>query len=137
MLKSIQKLMELLFKPEQKHVHEVGDPEKDKLKKDLKKAQNENAVLRKQQAEVREQINLWMRKSEQLQEKLTGSIGELAVLETVLAESNKRIESLELALELREVEEVEGLQAYIDELEAEIDEAIALITKYGLQMRKM
>ena len=137
MLKSIQKLMELLFKPEQKHVHEVGDPEKDKLKKDLKKAQNENAVLRKQQVEVREQMNLWMRKSEQLQEKLTGARGELAVLETVLAESNKRIESLELALELREVEEVEGLQAYIDELEAEIDEAIALITKYGLQMRKM
>ena len=34
MLKSIQKLMELLVKPEKKHVHEVGDPEKDKLKKD-------------------------------------------------------------------------------------------------------
>ena len=41
MLKSIQKLMALLFKPEKEHTHEVGDPEKDRLKKDLTKAHND------------------------------------------------------------------------------------------------
>ena len=137
MLQSIQKLMALLFKQEKEHVHEVGDPEKDKLKKDLKKSHNDYALLNKQKMEVDEQMNLWMRKASQLQDKLSASIGEVTVLEEVLVESNKKVEALELALELREVEEVEGLQNYIDELEAEIDEAVELITKYGLQLRKM
>ena len=137
MLQSIQKLMALLFKQEKEHVHEVGDPEKDKLKKDLKKSHNDYALLTKQKMEVDEQMNLWMRKSAQLQEKLSASIGEVTVLETMVEESNKRIEALELAIELREVEEIEGLQTYIDELEKEIDEAVELITKYGLQLRKM
>ena len=137
MLKSIQKLMALLFKPEKEHTHEVGDPEKDRLKKDLTKAHNDYALLTKQKMEVDDTMNLWMRKSAQLQDKLSKAQGEVTVLEEVLAESNKTIEALELAIELREVEEIEGLQSYIDDLEKEIDEAVELITKYGLQLRKM
>ena len=87
--------------------------------------------------EVDDTMNLWMRKSAQLQDKLSKAQGEVTVLEEVLAESNKTIEALELAIELREVEEIEGLQSYIDDLEKEIDEAVELITKYGLQLRKM
>jgi hypothetical protein len=41
-----------------------------------------------------------------------------------------------LALELREKEENEGLHNYIDELETEMDEAVELIQKYGLELRK-
>ena len=135
MLKLIQKIMGLLVK-EEKHTHEIVDVEKERLKKDLTKSHNDYAKLTKQKIEVDEQKDLWMRKSSQLQDKLSKAQGEVTVLEEVLAESNKTIEALELALELREVEEVEGLQNYIDDLEKEIDEAIELITKYGLQMRK-
>ena len=129
--------MTMLFKPEKGHTHEVSDPEKERLKRDLTKAHNEYALLTKRKNEVDEQMNLWMRKSSQLQDKLSKAQGEITVLEAVLAESNKTIESLELALELQKVEGVEGLQNYIDELEAEINEAVALIVKYGRQIRKM
>jgi hypothetical protein len=82
------------------------------------------------------QSNLWMKKSASLQDNLSASQGHVVVLESVLGEANRTIESLTLALELREKEETEGLQNYIDELETEIDEAVELIQKYGLELRK-
>lgn len=142
--------MGLLVK-EKKHTHEIVDVEKERLKKDLTKSHQDYAKLTKQMIEVdeqmnlqtkrneeiKEQMNLWMRKAGQLQNKLSASLGHATVLEGVLEESNRTIESLQLALELREKEETEGLQNYIDELEEEIDAAVELITKYGLQLRKM
>jgi hypothetical protein len=82
------------------------------------------------------QSNLWMKKSASLQDNLSASQGHVVVLESVLGEANRTIESLTLALELREKEETEGLQNYIDELETEMDEAVELIQKYGLELRK-
>ena len=130
MLKLIQKIMGLLVKDEE-HTHEaVVDEEKIQLKKDL-------VIARKNEKDAAHQADLWRRKSAQLQDKLSTAQGEITVLEEAVAEATRKVEALELALELREVEEVEGLQTYIDDLEKEIDEAIELITKYGLQLRKM
>ena len=77
-----------------------------------------------------------MKKSAALQDKLSASLGHVTVLEGVLEESNRTIEALNLAVELRDKEETEGLQNYIDELETEMDEAVELIQKYGLELRK-
>ena len=82
------------------------------------------------------QSSLWMKKSAALQDKLSASLGHVTVLEGVLEESNRTIEALNLAVELRDKEETEGLQNYIDELETEMDEAVELIQKYGLELRK-
>ena len=159
MLKTIQKLMAVLFKPEAEHKHGVVViPDATiKLKKDLAEAKHTITELKKQAtldknelseldkhvsgldvklSDSVEQANLWMRKSADLQDKLSASLGHVTVLEGVLVESNKTIEALNLAIELREKEETEGLQSYIDELETEIDEAVELIQKYGLEMRK-
>tara|TARA_Y100000310_G_scaffold33190_1_gene31381 strand:- start:60 stop:506 length:447 start_codon:yes stop_codon:yes gene_type:complete len=147
MLKMIQKMMVLIFKDkEPKHEVTVVDEEKMRLRKDL-------ATLKIQLREYQEEVHtadLWMRKAEKLQdklsvalgdtktfqEKLTAALGHTKVLEGVLEESNKTIEALNLAIELREKEETEGLQSYIDELEAEIEEAVGVIQKYGLELRK-
>ena len=85
---------------------------------------------------VRQEKSEWMKKAASLQDKLSASQGHVTVLEDVLEESNRTIEALNLALELREKEETEGLQSYIDELEKEIDDAVELIQKYGLELRK-
>ena len=98
-----------------------------------------NTELIKVRTELRDAIaqsNLWMKKSATLQDKLSASLGHVKVLENVLVESNRTIDALNLALELREKEEIEGLQNYIDELETEMDEAVELIQKYGLELRK-
>ena len=125
MLKTIQKLMGILFTCCSDHKHEttVVKPEATlKLKKEL--------------SMVRQEKSEWMKKAASLQDKLSASQGHVTVLEDVLEESNRTIEALNLALELREKEETSGLQTYIDELETEIDEAVDLIQKYGLELRK-
>ena len=145
MLKTLQRLKTLIFnaassylyRPEKEHTHKVVDHEKVKLKRDLLTAQTDYNTLTQQHETVKDQMNLWMEKSSQLQEKLCAALGHTTVLEGVLEESNKTIEALNLAIDLREKEELEGLQNYIDELETEMDEAVDLITKYGLQLRKM
>jgi len=110
----------------------------------LKRANANEALLASQAldkltmelSESVEHSNLWMKKSAILQDKLSASLGHVTVLEDVLVESNRTIEALNLALELREKEETSGLQNYIDELETEMDEAVELINKYGLELRK-
>ncbi len=153
MLKAIQKLMAVLFKPEAEHKHDVVvKPKVDvpKLQKKLAETEQKLITLKKEsnvtsidlmkvKTELKDataQSNLWMKKSATLQDKLSASLGHVTVLEGVLEESNKTIDSLTLAIELREKEETEGLQSYIDELETEIDEAVELIQKYGLELRK-
>jgi len=141
MLTVLQKLIALLFKQKQEHKHEiiVVDEEKIQLRKEiasLKVSLSTSTASLREYKDAAHQADLWMKKSAQLQEKLSAALGHTTVLEGVLEESNRTIDSLQLAIELREKEETEGLQNYIDELEDEIDVAIALITKYGLQLRK-
>ena len=153
MWKNLQTLMAILFTNRKEHKHEVVvKPKVDvsKLQKKLAEAEQKlvnlkqdsniiNTTLTKVRTELGDavaQSNLWMMKSAALQDKLSASQGHVTVLEGVLEESNRTIESLTLAIELREKEETEGLQSYIDELETEIDEAVELIQKYGLELRK-
>ena len=162
MWKNLQALVAILFRHREEHKHEVVvQPDAHnllKLKKELSAAKHEhfqevstlkranaNEALLASQAldkvtmELSEsvaQFNLWMKKSASLQDKLSASQGHVTVLEGVLEESNRTIESLTLAIDLREKEETEGLQNYIDELETEMDEAVELIQKYGLELRK-
>ena len=77
-----------------------------------------------------------MQKSATLQDKLSASQNHVKVLDGVLEESNKTIEALELALSQQETEKAEGLQSYIEELEAEMEEAITLINSYGVKLGK-
>jgi chromosome segregation ATPase len=137
MLKQVQKLIDLLFTTKTEQKHETVKAENTKLKRELAAARKENTILTKQHETSKEHGNLWKRKSADLQDKLSAALGHTTVLEGVLDESNKTIESLQLALELREKEETEGLQTYIDDLEAEIEEAVSLIQTYGLEMRKV
>ena len=160
MWKNLQTLMTMLFTNRKEHKHEVVvKPKVDvsNLQKKLAEAEQKlvnlkqdssiiNTTLTKVRTELGDatsqlqdataQSNLWMKKSAALQDKLSASQGHVTVLEGVLEESNRTIESLTLAIELREKEETEGLQSYIDELETEIDEAVELIQKYGLELRK-
>ena len=80
MLQTIQKLMTVLFKTEKTHTHTIVNLEKDKLKKDLNAARRENVALDKKNTEIKDHMNLWMRKAAQLQEKLSASQGEVVVL---------------------------------------------------------
>ena len=152
MWKNLQTLMAILFTRGKEHKHEGTEPPIDvhKLQRKLgeveqkllalKKESNVTSIdLMKVKTELKDataQSNLWMKKSATLQDKLSASLGHVTVLEGVLEESNRTIESLTLAIELREKEETEGLQNYIDKLEKEIDEAVELIQKYGLELRK-
>ena len=152
MWKNIQTLMAILWTRGKEHKHEVHEKPIDipKLRSKLGEAeqklislkQTSNATsieLMKVKTELTDmttQSNLWMKKSATLQDKLSASLGHVTVLEGVLEESNKTIEALNLAIELREKEETEGLQSYIDELETEMNEAVELIQKYGLELRK-
>ena len=138
MLKRIQQLLAILFKPAPTHKQEVVvKPDVTlKLQRELSESQQKVLGLNRRLKDSVDQSSLWMKKSAILQDKLSASQGHVKVLEGVLEESNKTIEALNLAIELRDAEETKGLQTYIDELETEIDEAVALITKYGLQMRK-
>ena len=152
MWKNLQTLMAILFTRGKEHKHEGTEPPIDvhKLQRKLgeveqkllalKKESNVTSIdLMKVKTELKDataQSNLWMKKSATLQDKLSASLGHVTVLEGVLEESNKTIEALNLAIELRENEETEGLQSYIDELETEMDEAVELIQKYGLELRK-
>ena len=137
MLKAFQNIMALLFKTEKEHKHDIIDQEKVKLQRKLTASQRDYAALTARHDDVTEQMKLWIRQSEQLQDKLSAALAHVKVLEGVLIESNITIESLQLSLDLREKEETEGLQNYIDELETEIAEAVELIHQYGLQMRKV
>ena len=103
---------------------------------ELTTVQTELVNVKKELTAMTTQSSLWMKKSAALQDKLSASLGHVTVLEGVLEESNKTIEALNLAIELREKEETEGLQSYIDELETEMNEAVELIQKYGLELRK-
>ena len=162
MWKNLRTLVAILFRHREEHKHGVVvQPDAHnllKLKKELSTAKHEhfqevstlkranaNEALLASQAldkltmelsESVEHSNLWMKKSAILQDKLSASLGHVKVLENVLVESNRTIDALNLALELREKEENEGLQNYIDELETEMDEAVELINKYGLELRK-
>ena len=152
MWKNLQTLITILFTHGKKHKHEVTEPPIDvhKLQRKLGEAEQKLLALKKEsnvtsidlmkvKTELKDataQSNLWMKKSANLQDKLSASLGHVTVLEGVLEESNKTIEALNLAIELRENEETEGLQSYIDELETEMDEAVELIQKYGLELRK-
>ena len=152
MWKNLQTLIRILFTRGKEHKHEGTEPPIDvhKLQRKLgeveqkllalKKESNVTSIdLMKVKTELKDataQSNLWMKKSATLQDKLSASLGHVTVLEGVLEESNKTIEALNLAIELRENEETEGLQSYIDELETEMDEAVELIQKYGLELRK-
>ena len=152
MWKNLQTLMAILFTRGKEHKHEGTEPPIDVHKLQiklgeveqkllaLKKESNVTSIdLMKVKTELKDataQSNLWMKKSATLQDKLSASLGHVTVLEGVLEESNKTIEALNLAIELRENEETEGLQSYIDELETEMDEAVELIQKYGLELRK-
>ena len=152
MWKNLQTLMAILFTRGKEHKHEGTEPPIDvhKLQRKLgeveqkllalKKESNVTSIdLMKVKTELKDataQSNLWMKKSATLQDKLSASLGHVTVLEGVLEESNKTIEALNLAIELREKEETEGLQSYIDELETEMNEAVELIQKYGLELRK-
>ena len=139
MLKLISKLVPLLFKNDSKtHPQEltVKPDETRRLKRELSESQHALLGARKQIQNITEQSNLWMQKSATLQDKLSASQNHVKVLDGVLEESNKTIEALELALSQQETEKAEGLQSYINELEAEMDEAIELINSYGIKMGK-
>ena len=157
MWKNLQTLMTMLFTNRKEHKHEVvvkpDGPLKlkfDALVKELSEVRQGISTLKaeallasqalaKITIELSDSIaqsNLWMKKSASLQDNLSASQGHVTVLEGVLEESNRTIEALNLAIELREKEETEGLQSYIDELEKEIDDAVELIQKYGLELRK-
>ena len=124
MLENIRTIIKMLFNSKEEHQHTVVVKPEATLK------------LKKELSTVRQEKSEWMKKSAALQDKLSASQGHVTVLEGVLEESNRTIEALNLAIELREKEETEGLQTYIDELEKEIDEAVELIQKYGLELRK-
>ena len=159
MWKNLQTLIRILFTRGKEHKHEGTEPPIDVHKLQKKLAETEQKLINLKQtsnvtsielskvktelgnatAQLQDAIaqsNLWMKKSAALQDKLSASLGHVTVLEGVLEESNKTIEALNLAIELRENEETEGLQSYIDELETEMDEAVELIQKYGLELRK-
>ena len=156
MLENIRTIIKMLFNSKEEHQHTVVvKPETTlKLKKELSAVRQEVSTLKQSNAteallasqalakvtiELSDSVaqsNLWMKKSASLQDNLSASQGHVTVLEGVLEESNRTIEALNLAIELREKEETEGLQTYIDELEKEIDEAVELIQKYGLELRK-
>ena len=138
MLNTIKKVLTLLFKAETAHKQEVViKPDVTfQLKRDLSEAQQKILGLNRRLKDSVDQSSLWMKKSAALQDKLSASLGHVTVLEGVLEESNRTIEALNLAVELRDKEETEGLQNYIDELETEMDEAVELIQKYGLELRK-
>ena len=152
MWKNLRTLMAILWTHGKEHKHEVQEKSIDmpKLRRKLAEVEQKllnvkqessvtNTELIKVRTELRDAIaqsNLWMKKSAILQDKLSASLGHVTVLEDVLVESNRTIDALNLALELREKEENEGLQNYIDELETEMDEAVGLIQKYGLELRK-
>ena len=159
MLENLRTIINALFKTmgwkvEHQHTVVVKPETTLKLKKELSAVRQEVSTLKKSNAteallasqalakatiELSDSVaqsNLWMKKSASLQDNLSASQGHVTVLEGVLEESNRTIESLTLAIELREKEETEGLQNYIDELEKEIDEAVELIQKYGLELRK-
>ena len=156
MLEKIQQIINVLFKTKVEHQHTVVvNPDVTlKLKKELSEAKQKLSTLKKDNAtktllasqglakiktELSDsvaQANLWMRKSMELEDSLSASQGHVTVLEDVLEESNRTIEALNAALELQEKEKTSGLQTYIDELEKEIDEAVELIQKYGLELRK-
>ena len=139
MLKLISKLVPLLFKNDSKtHQQEliVKPDETRRLKRELSEAQHVLLGAKKQVQNLTEQSNLWMKKAATLQDKLTASQDHVKVLDGVLEESNKTIEALELALSQQETEKAEGLQSYINELEAEMAEAIELINSYGIKMGK-
>jgi len=138
MLEKIQKIIHVLFNTEVEHQHTVVvKPDVTlKLKKELSEARKKLSVANIQLSDSVAQSNLWMRKSAAVQDKLSASQGHVTVLEDVLQESNRTIEALNAALELQEKEKTSGLQTYIDELEKEIDEAVELIQKYGLELRK-
>ena len=130
--------MALLFNDKKSHPQEltVKPDETRRLKRELSEAQHALFGTRKQIQTLTEQSNLWMKKAATLQDKLTASQDHVKVLDGVLEESNRTIEALQLALDQQEVEKAEGLQSYINELEAEIDEAIVLINSYGLKIGK-
>lgn len=130
--------MALLFNDKKSHPQEltVKPDETRRLKRELSEAQHALLGTRKQIQTLTEQSNLWMKKAATLQDKLTASQDHVKVLDGVLEESNRTIEALQLALDQQEVEKAEGLQSYINELEAEIDEAIVLINSYGLKIGK-
>jgi len=138
MLENIRTIIKLLFnsKKEHQHILVVKPDVTLKLKKELSEAKKKLSIVNIQLSDMVAQSNLWMKKSAILQDKLSASLGHVTVLEDVLVESNRTIDALNLALELREKEENEGLQNYIDELETEMDEAVELIQKYGLELRK-
>jgi len=138
MLQQLQNLMALLFKEKKPRKQEllIKPDETRKLKSELSEAQHALLGAKKQIQNFTEQANLWMKKAATLQDKLTASEAHVKVLTGVLDESNRTIEALQLALEQQEVEKTEGLQSYINELEAEMDEAIVLINSYGLKIGK-
>jgi hypothetical protein len=138
MLKRIRQLLVHLFKAEPTHKQEVVvKPDVTfKLQRDLSEAQQQVLGLNRRLKDSIGQSSLWMKKAAILQKKLSASQERELVLDGVLEESNKTIEALNLAIELHDAEETEGLQTHIDELETEIDEAVELIQKYGLAMRK-
>jgi len=156
MLEKIQEIINVLFKTKVEHQHTVVvNPDVTlKLKKELSEAKQKLSTLKKDNAtktllasqglakiktELSDSVaqsNLWMRKSMELEDSLSASQGHVTVLEDVLEESNRTIEALNAALELQEKEKTSELQTYIDELEKEIDEAVELIQKYGLELRK-
>ena len=138
MLKTIRQLLTALLKVETEHKQEiVVKPDITlQLQRELSDAQQKVLGLNRRLKDSVDQSSLWMKKSAIIQYKLSASQGHVKVLEGVLEESNRTIEALNIALELREKEETEGLQTYIDELEQEIDEAVELIQKYGVEMRK-
>ena len=132
MLKSISKLVHLLFNNNSKtHPQEltVKPDETRRLKRELSESQHALLGARKQIQNITEQ-------SATLQDKLSASQNHVKVLDGVLEESNKTIEALELALSQQETEKAEGLQSYIEELEAEMEEAITLINSYGVKLGK-
>ena len=126
MLENIRTIIKLLFnsKKEHQHILVVKPDVTLKLKKELSEAKKKLSIVNIQLSDMVAQSNLWMKKSAILQDKLSASLGHVKVLENVLVESNRTIDALNLALELREKEENEGLQNYIDELETEMDEAV-------------
>ena len=134
---NLQTLMAMLFSHGKEHKHELHEKPIDipKLRSklgeveqkliSLKQTSNATSIeLMKVKTELTDmttQSSLWMKKSAALQDKLSASLGHVTVLEGVLEESNRTIEALNLAVELRDKEETEGLQNYIDELETEMD----------------
>ena len=138
MLNTIRQLLIAVLKIETEHKQEIiVKPDMTlKLQRELSESQQKVLGLNRRLKDSVDQSSLWMKKCAILQDKLSASQGHVTVLDGVLEESNRTIEALQLALEQQEQEKAEGLQSYIDELEKEIDEAVDLITQYGLKMRK-